>query len=154
MSLFNWRVIHAEAGVIGAFHAGWRGAVDGIGYGTVLAMVALGADPARIKANKVPIAVDIGLGLLFYIVARFTDVSTAAVIGAAAGVALLIVQRFVKITALDPAGIRTLADFETYVSRCKAHYWGTSPETRFLQWLIDRERDRCVSAVNDSIAMS
>jgi YfiH family protein len=40
----------AQAGVVGAFHAGWRGAVDGIGYNTVIAMVALGADPGRILA--------------------------------------------------------------------------------------------------------
>jgi YfiH family protein len=39
-----------EAGVIGAFHAGWKGALDGIAQGTVVAMVALGADPARIVA--------------------------------------------------------------------------------------------------------
>jgi YfiH family protein len=40
----------AEAGVIGAFHAGWKGAIGGIGYGTVMGMVALGADPSRIVA--------------------------------------------------------------------------------------------------------
>lgn len=40
----------AEAGVIGAFHAGWKGALDGIAYNAVLAMVSLGADPARIVA--------------------------------------------------------------------------------------------------------
>lgn len=39
-----------QAGVIGAAHAGWRGAVDGICGTTVDAMVALGADPARIIA--------------------------------------------------------------------------------------------------------
>lgn len=38
------------ARVIGAAHAGWRGAVDGIVGNTVAAMVALGADPARILA--------------------------------------------------------------------------------------------------------
>ena len=38
----------AEAGVIGATHAGWRGAASGICEATILAMVALGADPARI----------------------------------------------------------------------------------------------------------
>ncbi|MES2957269.1 MAG: hypothetical protein V4792_03725 [Pseudomonadota bacterium] len=27
------------------------------------------------------------------------------------------------------------------------YYWGVSDETRFLPWLIDRERDRCVRAV-------
>lgn len=39
-----------EAGVMGAAHAGWRGAVDGIVGNTVAAMVELGADPSRIIA--------------------------------------------------------------------------------------------------------
>jgi len=40
----------AEAGIIGAAHAGWRGAVSGIAEATVLAMVSLGARPERIVA--------------------------------------------------------------------------------------------------------
>jgi YfiH family protein len=40
----------AEAGVIGAAHAGWRGAVDGIVGNTIASMVDLGADPANIVA--------------------------------------------------------------------------------------------------------
>ena len=39
-----------EAGVIGAAHAGWRGAVDGIAEATVAAMQSLGAEPERIVA--------------------------------------------------------------------------------------------------------
>lgn len=39
-----------EAGVIGAAHAGWRGAVDGICGTTIDAMVALGAERTRIVA--------------------------------------------------------------------------------------------------------
>lgn len=39
-----------EAGVIGAFHAGWRGAAAGIAANTVAAMTALGADPGRMIA--------------------------------------------------------------------------------------------------------
>ncbi len=39
-----------DAGIIGAAHAGWKGAVGGIVPATVAAMVALGADPARIRA--------------------------------------------------------------------------------------------------------
>jgi YfiH family protein len=39
-----------EAGVIGAAHAGWRGAVDGICGATVRAMVGLGARPEHIVA--------------------------------------------------------------------------------------------------------
>ncbi|SFZ83100.1 conserved hypothetical protein [Devosia enhydra] len=40
----------AEAGVIGAFHAGWRGAVDGVAQRTVEAMVQAGATAQRIVA--------------------------------------------------------------------------------------------------------
>ncbi len=39
-----------EAGVIGAAHAGWRGAVAGVGEATVEAMEALGAQRERIAA--------------------------------------------------------------------------------------------------------
>jgi len=38
------------AGVIGALHAGWGGALKGIVEATVAAMTALGADPARIES--------------------------------------------------------------------------------------------------------
>ena len=40
----------AQAGVVGAAHAGWRGAVDGICQATIDAMLALGADRERIVA--------------------------------------------------------------------------------------------------------
>lgn len=40
----------SQAGVIGAAHAGWKGAGGGIAHATVRAMVGLGADPARIVA--------------------------------------------------------------------------------------------------------
>lgn len=39
-----------QAGVIGAAHAGWKGAVSGVIENTVAAMVALGASPATIAA--------------------------------------------------------------------------------------------------------
>jgi YfiH family protein len=38
------------AGVIGAAHAGWRGALGGVVEATVEAMIGLGAQPARIRA--------------------------------------------------------------------------------------------------------
>ena len=44
----------AEAGVIGACHAGWRGAVGGIPIVTVEAMRKLGAEPKRIRAYVSP----------------------------------------------------------------------------------------------------
>jgi YfiH family protein len=42
------------AGVIGAAHAGWRGAVAGVLEATVAAMVRLGATPERIRAGIGP----------------------------------------------------------------------------------------------------
>jgi YfiH family protein len=44
----------AEAGVVGAAHAGWRGALDGILEATVAAMVGLGARAGRIRAAVGP----------------------------------------------------------------------------------------------------
>ncbi len=54
-------------------------------------------DLAKLKRNRVPIGVDIATGLLFFVVAKLTDLRTAALIGAAVGVGLLVAQRFVKI---------------------------------------------------------
>ncbi|WP_300973209.1 septation protein IspZ [Sphingomonas sp. LHG3406-1] len=54
-------------------------------------------DPGKLKRNKVPIAVDLATGLLFFIVAKLTDLKTAALVGAAAGLALVVIQRFVKV---------------------------------------------------------
>ena len=39
-----------EAGVVGAAHAGWKGALDGIIHSTVTAMQAAGAEPRRMVA--------------------------------------------------------------------------------------------------------
>lgn len=64
-------------------------------------MVKMASDPGtdmnRYKANKVPILVDLALGVLFFVVAKLTDLSTAALVGAAAGIALVVAQRFVKV---------------------------------------------------------
>ncbi len=43
-----------EAGVIGAAHAGWRGAVAGVLEATLVAMQSLGAVPARVRAAVGP----------------------------------------------------------------------------------------------------
>jgi intracellular septation protein A len=59
-----------------------------------------GAVMSRYQANKVPIMVDIVLGLLFFVVAKLTDLSTAALVGAGVGLALVVVQRFVKVDLL------------------------------------------------------
>nr|WP_237219778.1 septation protein IspZ [Sphingomonas arenae] len=41
--------------------------------------------------------VDIATGLLFFVVAKLTDLKTAALVGAAVGMAIVIAQRFVKV---------------------------------------------------------
>ncbi len=43
-----------EAGVIGAAHAGWKGAAHGIALNTIKAMTELGADPGRILVTVGP----------------------------------------------------------------------------------------------------
>lgn len=54
-------------------------------------------DPGKLKRNKVPIAVDIATGLLFFLVAKLTDLKTAALVGAAVGLGIVVLQRFVKV---------------------------------------------------------
>ena len=43
-------LVDAEAGVVGATHAGWKGALGGVIHSTVAAMEALGARPGRMAA--------------------------------------------------------------------------------------------------------
>jgi len=46
--------VDAEAGIVGAAHAGWRGAAAGVLEETVAAMRALGAEPGRLRAAVGP----------------------------------------------------------------------------------------------------
>ncbi len=59
--------------------------------------VPAGYAPDKLKRNKVPILVDIATALLFFLVAKLTDLKTAALVGAAVGLGLVVVQRFVKV---------------------------------------------------------
>jgi len=54
------------------------------------------------------------------------------------------IERFTEITGFEPVGVKTLEDLDAYIGGCKRHYWGVSRETRFLHWLIDREKSRCL----------
>src|SRR5262249_27439697 len=47
-------LVDAQAHVIGAAHAGWKGALTGVIASTVTAMTRLGADPAHISAAVGP----------------------------------------------------------------------------------------------------
>jgi intracellular septation protein A len=55
---------------------------------------------AQWQRNKPSIYADLALGLLFVVVAKFTDLTTAALVGAGAGLLLVVVQRFVKVDLL------------------------------------------------------
>jgi hypothetical protein len=53
------------------------------------------------------------------------------------------VERFTLITGFVPEAVKSVEDLDAYVAYCKRYYWGTSEDTRFLHWLIDKERARC-----------
>ncbi len=57
-------------------------------------------DMDKLKANRIPIAVDIVLGLLFFIVGKYVGLTEAALFGAAAGIGLFFVQRLTKVDLL------------------------------------------------------
>lgn len=54
------------------------------------------------------------------------------------------VERFTLITGFAPEAVKSIHDLDAYIARCKRYYWGTSEDTRFLHWLIDKERERCL----------
>ena len=49
------------------------------------------------KHNRLPFAIDVVTGLLFYVIAKMTDLQTAAMVGIAVGFALVLFQYFTKI---------------------------------------------------------
>lgn len=57
-------------------------------------------DYGKLSRNRVPIIVDILTGILFFVVAKLTDLTTAALVGAGVGLALVVIQRLVKIDLL------------------------------------------------------
>jgi intracellular septation protein A len=59
----------------------------------------------RWNRSKYSIAVDVGLALLFFVVAKLTNLTTAALVGAAAGLLVVVVQRFVRVDLLGGLAI-------------------------------------------------
>jgi intracellular septation protein A len=49
------------------------------------------------RKNRLPFAIDVATGLLFYFVAKFTDLQTAALLGIFVGFSLVLFQRITKI---------------------------------------------------------
>ncbi|MEO0499806.1 MAG: peptidoglycan editing factor PgeF [Pseudomonadota bacterium] len=67
----------AKAGVVGAAHAGWKGALAGVGAATVAAMVALGARRERITAAIGPAIAQASYEVDAAFVARFQEADPA-----------------------------------------------------------------------------
>lgn len=100
----NWVNVGIAVRVDGALvhesHPGRRIAYPAAAAKMILAKTADGSsayDPGKLKQNKIPIMVDLATALFFFVVAKLTDLQTAAIAGAAVGIGLLVVQRFVKV---------------------------------------------------------
>ncbi|MCC7267221.1 MAG: septation protein IspZ [Caulobacteraceae bacterium] len=112
-TLPDGRAIEAEAGYINWWNVGAAVRIDGrlvheshpgktIAFPARLKKMTVdpGVDMSRFKQNRWAIGVDIALGLLFFVVAKLTDLTTAAIFGAFAGLALIVAQRFVKVNII------------------------------------------------------
>ncbi|HEY8102687.1 MAG TPA: hypothetical protein VIF82_18260 [Burkholderiaceae bacterium] len=54
------------------------------------------------------------------------------------------IERFTTITDFAPVDLKTLDELDAYIKKCKRYYWGTSSDTKFLHWLIDKEYARAL----------
>ncbi len=101
------RSVHVEAGYINAYNIGIAVRVDDvltheshpgktIAFPMKLRDMTTSSDMTVFRKNRVPLAVDIATGLLFFIVAKLAGLTTAALVGAAVGLGLVILQRFIK----------------------------------------------------------
>jgi len=103
------------AGVIGAAHAGWRGALTGIVEATVAAMEQLGADRSRIHAALGPMIrqrnYEVGPDLITRFAAEDTDSRRFFAAATREGHALFDLAGFIGMQ-LARAGIRRFEDLE------------------------------------------
>ncbi len=101
------RPLEVEAGYINLFSFGVAARVEGeliheshpgktIAFPEKMKDMAVASDMSKLNKNRVPIAVDVATGLLFFAVAKLTDLTTAALVGAAVGLGLVVLQRFIK----------------------------------------------------------
>lgn len=124
------RRLHVDAGYVSWWTVGVAVRVDGVLVheshpGRVIAfpsalrgMVGQAADPKEHWRKNAPaLLTDLALGLLFFVVAKTFDLTTAALVSGAAGLVLLVVQRFVRVDLLGG-----LALFGVAVSLLSAAY--------------------------------
>ncbi len=108
-----------EAGVIGAAHAGWKGALTGVTDSTIAAMEKIGAQRSRIRAAIGPLIRQSSYEVGPEFVRRFTDTDESYaqffVNSARAGHAMFDLPGFIK-ARLERAGIAGVEDLglDTY----------------------------------------
>lgn len=56
------------------------------------------------------------------------------------------VERFTRITGMEPVGVKSLDDLYDSSCRCEDYCRGAPREARFLRWVLDQERSRCLCA--------
>lgn len=119
--------VDQEAGVIGAAHAGWRGALTGILEATVAAMVSIGARAERIVAAVGPAMrqphFEVGLDVLHAFVGQYPDADQFFAPGRAAEKRQLDLVGFGEsrlmaagVGRLDDLGVCTVAEPDDYFS--------------------------------------
>ena len=119
--------IDAEAEVIGAAHAGWRGALAGVLEATVQAMVSIGARADRIVAAVGPCMrqpnFEVGLDVLDAFTAKYPDAEQFFAPGLSAHKRQLDLVGFGRarlaaagVGTLDDVAVCTLAESERYFS--------------------------------------
>jgi purine-nucleoside/S-methyl-5'-thioadenosine phosphorylase / adenosine deaminase len=122
-----WLFADPEAGVIGAAHAGWRGALAGILENTIAAMESLGAERGDIRTALGPCLrqpnFEVGLDLVDAFTEKFIDAETFFAPGKSTQKRQLDLAAFGAwrlresgIKHIDDLGLCTLAAPETYFS--------------------------------------
>jgi hypothetical protein len=117
----------AHAEVIGAAHAGWRGALAGVLEATVAAMVSIGAAPDRLVAAVGPCMrqenFEVGLDVLSAFTAKYPQAEQFFAPGVSAEKRQLDLVGFGRsrlaaagVSALDDAGVCTVANADAYFS--------------------------------------
>jgi len=133
----------AEAGVIGAAHAGWRGALAGVLEATIAAMTKMGAAPGRIRAALGPCLrrdnFEVGLDLVDAFIAKYPSTDRFFSTGAAPDKRQFDLAGFGRwrlaeagVPTLDDLNACTLADSQAYFSYRASRRAGESDYGRNL----------------------
>jgi len=127
----------SRAGVIGAAHAGWRGAQGGVIAATVAAMVRLGAAPERISAAIGPCVAQASYEVDAPFRAHFTDDEAAFFAAGRAGHWQFDLEAYVAaalancgVTRIDPLGLDTYGDAARFHSYRRATHLGEPSQGR------------------------